>query len=272
MATQLTLRMGDGGDDRPVGRFRAVIAYRGTEFSGVAENRDVRTVAGELRAVLEPVVKRPVELALAGRTDAGVHARAQVISFDAPADLDTARIVKSVNGRLGPDIVMRQLEAAPDPDFHARFSARWRRYRYTVNDGPCADPLAAGVQWWTKWPLDLDRMRLAVDPLIGEHDFSSFCRRPAGDLAVSLVRRVTEARWSRTDDGLLRFEIQANAFCQQMVRSIVGLSVEVGRGHISAGSVRSILLARDRARAGQMAPAHGLVLWQVGYDDGYGAV
>jgi tRNA pseudouridine38-40 synthase len=257
-------------EGQPLARYRAVVAYDGTKFSGIAVNRDVRTVAGEITTIITQVTHYPVELALAGRTDAGVHARGQVISFDAPQELDVARITKSVNGQLHGEVVMSRLERCADLEFHARFSAQWRRYRYLIDTGPAADPLQSHMRWWVRWPLDLDAMRLACDPLIGEHDFSSLCRRPPNPEAT-MMRRVHEARWSKLTDTTWAFDVRANAFCQQMVRSMVGLCVDVGRGHFSAGEVRSILRAQDRSRTGTLAPAKGLVLEEVGYLDGYGA-
>jgi tRNA pseudouridine38-40 synthase len=134
-----------------------------------------------------------------------------------------------------------------------------------VLNRPTADPFLATTAWHVEAPLDLARMRLGCDPLIGEHDFSSFCRRPKGEGEVSLVRRVLDARWADQGDGLLRFDIAATAFCHQMVRSIVGTLVDVGRGRLRAGEVKGILAARDRGAAGEPAPPHGLCLEEVVY-------
>jgi tRNA pseudouridine38-40 synthase len=221
-------------------------------------------VGGTLEAALERVLRHPVELTVAGRTDAGVHATGQVVSFDARAEgLDLARVQRAVNRMLRPAIVVHTAEVAA-PDFDARFSARARRYRYLVLNRATADPFLAATAWHVEPVLDLSRMRLACDPLIGEHDFSSFCRRPKGD-GAPLVRRVLDARWSDQGEGLLRFDIAATAFCHQMVRSIVGTLVDVGRGRRRAGEVKGILAARDRAAAGEPAPPHGLSLEEVVY-------
>jgi tRNA pseudouridine38-40 synthase len=255
---------------QPVARYRAVVAYNGAKFAGIAINADVRTVAGEITRIVSQVAQFPVELAVAGRTDAGVHAHGQVISFDGPLDLDVRRVTKSVNSQMSGEVVISQLQVAPDQEFHARFSAQWRRYRYTIDTGDAPDPLQSHQRWWVRWPLDIDVMRLACDPLIGEHDFSALCRRPSNPDAT-MMRRVHEAKWSALTDTTWAFDIRANAFCQQMVRSIVGLCVDVGRGHFSAGQVRSIVRSKDRANTGTLAPAKGLVLEEVGYADGYGA-
>jgi tRNA pseudouridine38-40 synthase len=153
--------------------------------------------------------------------------------------------------------------------FDARHSARWRRYRYSILNRPDADPFSAATAWHVERPLDVPAMRLAADPLLGEHDFSSFCRRPpdrADGTPASLTRRVTDVGWTDEGDGRLRFEIQASSFCHQMVRSVVGLLVEVGTGKRRAVEVNEVIRARSRAGAGQLAPPHGLCLWAVGYD------
>jgi tRNA pseudouridine38-40 synthase len=249
-------------------RVRLVLAYDGSSFHGFASNDGVRTVGGELTHALSRILGRDVVLSAAGRTDSGVHAWGQVVSFDAPSPgPDLRRLQRSVNAMCGPTIVIRSAELAP-PGFDARFSALWRRYRYTVLNREVPDPFLALTTWHVASPLDLPPMRLACDALLGEHEFSSFCRRPKtapGDTPATLVRRVRAARWDDADDGLLRFEITANAFCHQMVRSIVGTLVEVGLGKRTAGSILATIRARDRAAAGQMAPAHGLCLWEVGY-------
>src|SRR5262245_5378353 len=252
-------------------RVRLLVAYDGSAFHGFALNRGVPTVAGALTDAVQRVLGHEVVLTAAGRTDAGVHAWGQVVSFDAPADgLDLERLQRSVNGLCGPAIGVRAAEVAP-PNFDARLSAIWRRYRYTILNEPAPDPFLAGTTWSIPPPLDVRALRLACDPLIGEHDFSSFCRRPKppeGAPPATLVRRVISARWDEVGDAdrrLLRFEITANAFCHQMVRSIVGTLAEVGLGRRSAGSIMGTLRAKDRARAGQLAPPHGLCLWEVGF-------
>ena len=245
-------------------RARLVVAYDGSWFHGFAANDGVTTVQGVLEEAIGRVLRVPVSLVGAGRTDAGVHARAQVVSLDVPADgLDLERLKRSVNELCGPAVAVRSADLAPD-DFHARFSAAWRHYRYTIWNDPAPDPFWAGRAWHVGHPLDLDVLRLACDPLIGEHDFSSFCKRPRGNDA-SMVRRVTQAGWRAPGDGRLLFDIRATAFCHSMVRSLVGTLVDVGRGKLRAGDVNAILRARSRSFAGPVAPAHGLCLWEVGY-------
>lgn len=258
-------------------RARLTVAYDGSAFHGFAENAGVATVMGTLRAAMEKVARVPLDLTGAGRTDAGVHGWGQVVSGDLPSGLDLAGLVRRLNRMCAPAVVVRDASWADDPEFDARFSALWRRYRYDVYNSPTPDPFLARTTWHVTQPLDLPAMQLGCDPLIGEHDFSSFCRRPKpvpGEEPASMTRRVHEAAWHRVaheripsagPGGLLRFEIRANAFCHQMVRSIVGTLVEVGAGRLHAGDVRGILLARRRDAAGQVAPPEGLCLWEVGY-------
>jgi tRNA pseudouridine38-40 synthase len=244
-------------------RVRMTVAYDGTGFHGFAAHPGIKTVGGTLRAAIGKVLGYPVELTCAGRTDKGVHAWGQVVSFDAEEfGLDLTSLQRSLNRMLGPAIVVRDAEKAHST-FDARRSAVTRRYRYTVLNRPVPDPFLARTAWHVAAALDRRALALSCDPVIGEHDFSSFCRLPDAD--ASLVRRVHDARWVDLGDGLLRFDIEAGAFCHQMVRSLVGTMVDVGRGRKRAGDVAGILRGRDRAAAGQPAPPHGLCLWEVVY-------
>ena len=247
----------------PVQRCRLLVAYDGTGFHGYARQPDVRTVEGELVDALTRVSGGTVaNLACAGRTDAGVHAWGQVVSFDVGGEVDLRRVRDSVNGQLGPEIVVRAAEPVA-PDFDARHSARWRHYRYTIVNRPAPDPFLARYAWWVGTPLDLHALHLGADPFVGEHDFAAFCRRgPAGS---ATTRRVLESRWKDLGEGVLEYEIRANAFCWQMVRSIVGTLVDVGTGKRRPGDLVATIRSRDRARAGGIAPAHGLCLREVGY-------
>jgi len=241
---------------------RLLVAYDGTDFRGFAAQPGVRTVEGVLVRALEKILRRAVEVSVAGRTDAGVHAWGQVVTFEAVPGLDPDRLVRALNGLLAPEVVIREVTLEP-AGFDARRSASWRRYRYRIVNRPVPDPFLARYAWWVADPLDLPRLRLAADPFVGEHDFTSFCR--AGPPGASAVRRVYESCWCDAGDGVLHYEIRAGAFCTQMVRSIVGTLVEVGRGRRRPGEILGIIRARDRAAAGPVAPPHGLVLLEVGY-------
>jgi tRNA pseudouridine38-40 synthase len=240
-----------------------VVAYDGSGFHGFALQPGVPTVGGALAAALERHLRHTVELTCAGRTDTGVHAWGQVVTFDAREDADPVALQRALNRALRPSIVVREASVA-QPGFDARRSATGRLYRYSIRNDPIADPFTASTAWHVGAPLDLPAMRLACDALHGEHDFSSFCRRPPMP-GASLVRIVRDARWHDLGEGMLRFDIEASAFCHQMVRSIVGTLVDVGLGKRKAGQMTSILRARERAKAAQPAPPHGLCLWQVRY-------
>lgn len=247
---------------------RLLVAYDGRSFHGSAASPGVRTVMGVLTEVIVRVTRHPTELTAAGRTDAGVHAWGQVVSGHLPATTDLGRLQRSLNRLCAPDLAVREITWAP-PDFDARFSATSRTYRYDAWNDPVPNPLMADRTWHVPVDLDLQRMSAASVELLGEHDFTSFCRRPKaspGDAPPSLVRLVQAASWQRIDDGpLLRFEIGASSFCHQMVRSIVGTLVDVGAGRLDR-TIAEILAAGDRHAAGRVAPPTGLVLWHVGYD------
>ena len=252
---------------------RLLVAYDGTDFHGLAPNHGVRTVVGELQRVIEPLIGEVPDIVMSGRTDKGVHAWGQVLSFTMPdgvVELD--RIQKSINSRLGPEIVVREVSVAPD-EFSARFSATGRAYRYLIINRDVTDPFLARTGWWVPKPLDLEAMNAACPHVIGEHDFSSFCRKPkvspcriSGEThEPSLVRRVSSAQWRDLGDGLVRFEIAGSAFCHQMVRSIVGFMVGVGTGKRRADELAGVLAAQDRSKAENPAPPHGLTLYEVVY-------
>lgn len=245
-----------------------VIAYDGTDYRGFWPNPDVATVGGELLDAIQLLLQREISLNCAGRTDAGVHARVQVLSFDMADDIDLGWFRHRLNRVLSDSIRVREVvEAAPD--FHARFDATSRTYRYHILRAPVADPLRSRTTWHVREPLQLSSMRLGADAFIGSHNFASFCREPdpgPDGRPKTLHRRIFSTAWVEVDEELLYFEVSARAFCQQMVRSIVGTLVDVGHGRLRAGEIRSILAARDRSIAGDVAPPHGLTLWDVGYD------
>lgn len=238
----------------------------GAPFHGFALQTGSYTVASALGAAIERVLRHPVELTCAGRTDAGVHAWGQVVTLDIKASADLARLQRSVNKMLAPTVVVREATWAP-ASFDARRSALSRTYRYNLLCSEWPDPLIAATTWHVGTSLDIRAMEMASDVLLGEHDFSSFCHAVRGNPAPS-VRRVLRAEWSDLGPSRLCFEIEAASFCHQMVRSVVGLLVEVGAGRRKAGELMSVLAARNRSAAGPIAPPHGLCLWEVKYPPG----
>ena len=242
-----------------------VVAYDGTDFHGFAAQPEQRTVAGVLRDALDAMLRGDVQdFACAGRTDAGVHAWGQVVSLSTATDVAPDRLAHALTKRLGPEVVVRSARVVDD-GFDARHSAVARSYRYTVVNRPAPDPFLARYAWWVGEPLDLSLLRLGADPFVGEHDFAAFCR--AGPPGSSTVRRVLASRWEGPHDGVLHYEIVATAFCWQMVRSIVGLLVDVGAGRRRPGDVMAVIRSQSRANATRLAPPQGLCLREVGYDE-----
>jgi tRNA pseudouridine38-40 synthase len=242
---------------------RLTLAYDGTGFRGWARQPDpsTRTIEGVIGAQLEHVLREPVKLSVAGRPDAGVHARGQVASFTTSSSVPPERLQKALNGTLAPEVVVLDAREAAE-GFHARFSATSRAYVYRIHEAVLPDPFTARFVWHRPGHLRLGPMREAARSLLGEHDFASFCRRPGGDrstvrdLRVLTVVRLGDVLWIRT---------VANAFLHQMVRTLVGTLVAVGEGAIEAGAMPAILAARDRDAAGRPVPARGLTLERVTY-------
>ena len=215
---------------------------------------------GVLSEALGRALGKEPKLSVAGRTDAGVHARGQVASFVAADEVDLERLQRSINGMLAPEVVAQDVCPAPE-GFNARFSATAREYRYRIDTGPWPDPFEARFVWHRPGPLAMSPMRKAARSLLGEHDFASFCRRPQSG---GTVRRLERLSIARVGDRV-EISARANAFLHQMVRTLVGTLVAVGEGRLDAGVVRGILVARDRGQTPQMAPAHGLTLEHVVY-------
>ena len=245
---------------------RATVAYDGGPFHGFAVNEGVRTVGGDLTEALTKCLRQSIALTCAGRTDAGVHARGQVVSFEAPDDIDLSAVRTAVNRMLAPAIAVRTLEPASE-GFDARFDATSRTYRYMVLNRDVPDPFLAATAWHYPHVLDVDAMNAGAALLVGEHDFSSFCRRQRNvdGTEKSRVRKVLRAEWDTEDGSLLRFEIEASSFCHQMVRSITGALVDIGAQRRPPGAMAEILAAKDRSQVGNLAPPHGLCLWSVSY-------
>ena len=235
------------------------VAYDGTPFHGFAENEGVVTVGGALRRSIERVLGHPVTLGIAGRTDTGVHAWGQVVTFDAdPARLDLEVLQRALNSLCRPSIAVRDL-AIVEPDFHARFSATARVYRYRVYNESGPEPVRAGdelacARSRSIWPPCATPASRSWARTISPRSASAPgpCVLPTKE--VSFVRAVRRAEWSRAGDGMLVFEIEARSFGRQMVRSIVGTLVDIGLGRRRASEVPAIIAARDRNDAGSVAP------------------
>jgi tRNA pseudouridine38-40 synthase len=276
--------------DQPldVQRWRLDIAYDGNAFSGFAYQPQFTTVVGVLRATLASTlaIEEPVIIG-AGRTDSGVHAFAQVVHVDLPTTLfkgdrgpDPERLARSLNQQLRGRIQILNAQIVDD-EFHARFTARWREYRYLVLEAaPPGLAMTNTWSWTVQGPLDLDLMNRVSRQLLGTHDFRAFCRRPTNSLTDEpLLRRVLEARWERLDDTwaltpgqvpALKFTIRAQSFCHNMVRCLTSLIVEIGQGRWPEESLSERLESWSREHLPSPAPAQGLTLIGVGYDEGVG--
>jgi tRNA pseudouridine38-40 synthase len=268
-----------------VQRWRLDIAYDGNAFSGFAYQPEFTTVVGVLRETLANTlqIEEPIIVG-AGRTDAGVHAFAQVVHVDLPTTLfstergpEPERLTRSLNQQLRGRL--KVLAARPvEPDFHARYSATWREYRYLVLEtSPPALELTNVWSWSAQGPLDLDAMNRASTETLGLHDFRAFCRRPTNSEADEpLMRRVLEARWERLSDKwaltpdhspTLKFTIRAESFCHNMVRCLTSVLVAIGQGRLPVSTITERFESLSRDHLPSPAPASGLALVAVGYDD-----
>lgn len=250
---------------------RLLLAYNGAGFRGFAMNPGVRTVAGVLTEALERALGQEVSLVCAGRTDAGVHAWGQVVSLEVKqaqpvGSSELAKLRDSLNKMVGSEIAVREAAWAAD-SFDARRSATERTYRYRIHNHPVANPFTVHTTWHISAPLDTDAMNQAARHILGEHDFSSFCRQADGK---SLVRRVNRAVWWKSDEAMpeadeVTLEIAASSFCHQMVRSLVSTFAEIGLGKRPPEAMAEILAARNRQAAANLSPPQGLTLWHVDF-------
>ena len=254
--------------------YRALLEYDGTRYSGFQMQANKLTIQGELERALLALTQTRVRVTGAGRTDAGVHAHGQVISFAAPWRHGEADLQRAMNALLPADIAVRRLVVAA-PGFHARYSAQSREYVYRILSSAIRSPLRERYALRVEQPLMLEAMVEAAGLLVGTHDLAAFGQPPQGD---NTVRSVYRADWGVSPDVLaaddagqalpmLGFRIEANAFLRGMVRRVVGTLLLVGQGRTSVAAFGEILLSRDISRAAAPAPAHGLCLWRVRYRD-----
>ena len=239
------------------------LEYDGTDFVGWQQQREGRTVQAELQRAVSLVAGAAVVVHGSGRTDSGVHADGQVAHFDTDAERTARQWLLGINTNLPPDISIRWAQSV-DPEFDARRTASWRRYRYTILQQPMRSARWRRRSWWVREPLDRARMTEAATAWLGENDFSTF--RAAGCQSHSPMRRMLSIAL-RNRAPLLEIEFQANAFLQHMVRNLVGALVEIGAGRRPSVWARELLAARDRTQAGVAAPPQGLALAAIGYPD-----
>ena len=244
-------------------RVALVVQYVGTHFHGWQRQPRERTVQGEIEKALESVLGWPVTLCGAGRTDTGVHAAAQVAHFAAPEVIPAYRWSNVLNGRLPPDVLIRASAQVPD-DWHAQFSAQWRRYRYTVYTDPVPNLFIRPFTWHYYYePLSEALMQSALDHLVGYHDLTAFQRAGSKRSHAWVDLQAAECR---RQDAFVTVELQANGFLYGMVRLLMGLLVQVGRGLMSVDEFTALWRDRQRDRVKYAAPAGGLCLLRVGYE------
>lgn len=239
---------------------KLLLEYDGTNYVGWQVQPNGPSIQAELEKALGQILQKPVVTVAAGRTDAGVHARGQVVSFNIPKSVPLPQLVKSLNGHLPEDIVVLSIDSV-SPDFHARYSALWRVYRYCLAFRPTA--IQRNYSWYVGgYDIDERLLQACANSVIGDWDFSSFCKR---DTNVDHFRcTVEKSQWTQSGSGIV-YEIRANRFLYGMVRALVGTMVEVARGYREFTTFAEILAAKDRTKAGMAAPAKGLFLEEIIY-------
>ena len=243
---------------------KLTLAYDGTPFVGWQRQAHGVSIQGLVEDALARFDGAPVTVHGAGRTDAGVHALGQVASAQIAASHPPDVIARALNASLPPEVRVTSVEDAAD-EFHARFSARAKTYRYVIRNGPMASPFERLYVWHIQDALNRDAMHEAAAVLVGTHDFGAF--RSVGGEVRTTIRTITESGFTRQDDpGLLAYEITGDGFLRHMVRALVGTLVAVGRGQRPASSMSELLAGANRAEAGPTAPPQGLFLVRVVYD------
>ena len=256
--------------ETPYRTLSATLAYDGRPFCGFARQEGLLTVQGQLEEALSILFRHPVETVCAGRTDAGVHARGQVVSFNLSeedlAGRELHRIRTSLNALTDETIRVKEVEMRPT-GFSARFDAKLREYRYFITGGDTPPLFSAPYSWYVRRPIDEEALAQAAGYLVGEHDFKSFCVT-ASAIGKSTTREVFSIDFFHEEnfgERALVMRVKGNAFLHSMIRTMVGTLMEVGVGHKDPAWVQDVLKAQNRAAAGQTAPASGLVFWSVVY-------
>jgi tRNA pseudouridine38-40 synthase len=255
-------------------RLRLTLAYEGTAFAGSQVQPGRRTVQGVLEEAVQALAGDPIRTHFAGRTDAGVLSIGHVVHLDTARVMEPDEWRRALNAHLPPDVRITNVAFATEA-FHARYSARWREYRYQIGNGPVQAPQDRLWAWHRREPLDVSAMQEAAQALAGEHAFAAFAGLGKGSPARAdeTVRTVRAAKWTVATcqwplaGTSLTFTVEANGFLPHMVRNMVGSLVIVGNGAAPVTWIAELLRGRDRRLAGPTAPAHGLTLWRVRYDD-----
>ena len=243
-------------------RFKSIIAYDGTAYEGWQSQPSGPTVQDKVEEAINKITQEEVRIHGSGRTDAGVHARGQVMHFDSDTVIPLEQLHKGINAMLPADIRLSTLEDA-DPEFHARFDAIGKEYRYHIWNGPIVPPFISHYRTQVRMPLDLDQMKAAAELFVGEHDFASFSAN-ANREVEDTVRRIDRLQIFNQEEDVA-IVVAGNGFLYKMVRTIAGFLLLVGQGKITPDSFQELLEARQRNKDIPTAPAQGLFLWQVYY-------
>ena len=242
---------------------RLALEYDGTDLCGYQRQSNGPTVQGHVEAALTQLLQTPTTLTGASRTDAGVHARGQVVTLRTTHAIPVDGLRRGLNALLPPSVAVRAAAEVP-ADFHPRLSATGKHYRYQLWLSPNRSPHLRTTSWHRPMPLDRAAMALGAQGMLGEHDFDAF--RAVGCTAATTRRHITSVDLVELEPDLVAIDVRGNAFLRNMVRIMAGTLVDVGAGRIAAAQIPEIIASRERSRAGQTAPAHGLCLMQVCYD------
>ncbi|MBP7901223.1 MAG: tRNA pseudouridine(38-40) synthase TruA [Spirochaetes bacterium] len=245
-------------------RIAALLQYDGTAFAGfqLQKGLDIRTVQNDVEKALGIIFAQEMKITAAGRTDAGVHAMGQVIHFDIPRDMNLQKLAISMNGILEKDVSVKNLFVVPD-DFHSRYSACSREYRYIIHNHHLRSPFSLYRAMWVSLPLDVERMRESASYLIGEHDFASFCKTCSA--SEGTVREISRIDINKHDD-LIFIDIEGNAFLHNQIRTIAGTLVSMEKNKSDPVLMKKILNQKTRLASGDTAPPYGLYFMNVKYN------
>jgi len=242
-------------------RFKFIVAYDGTNYHGFARQKNALTVQEVLEGAISSILQKPIEVVGSGRTDTGVHAKGQCCIFNAETSIEVQNLARAINSKLPSDIVIKDVQIAAD-DFHPRYAAKNKTYRYQILNSDTRDPFIDKYAYFYPYPLDIERMQEAATYMIGEHDFNCFCS--AGGGAHSTVRIIYDLKIIKQDE-LILIDVCGNGFLYNMVRIIVGTLLKIGSQKLSANDIENIIKSKNRALAGPTAPPEGLTMLEIVY-------
>ncbi|PHV71299.1 tRNA pseudouridine(38-40) synthase TruA [Sporanaerobium hydrogeniformans] len=244
-------------------RFKLIVAYDGTHYHGFAKQPNGITIQELLEKAAEAILNQPIHVIGAGRTDTGVHAKAQCCVFDATTEIMPERLVKAINSKLPRDVVVQSIELVSEA-FHPRYAAKRKTYRYQIHNGKVQDPFIYRYAYFYPYKLDLRKMQEAATHIVGKHDFAAFCS--AGSSVKTTIREVYRLEITKQGE-LIQIDICGNGFLYNMVRIIVGTLIEVGIGRKAPDSLVTIIESKNRKLASPTAPPQGLMMLNIEYGE-----